>query len=171
MARKHNTKNSPELVTKPDSLGTVLKAAREKMNLSVEEIHNRTMIPVASIVLLEDNQWEALPAPVYVRGFLKLYAREANLDYNAIIGLYPIGQAKVPSLAKNSSIPLLSSLNVGGAKDENKDERESRVSTGLVVFILLILATLAISYFASQKANSSSSSPSASEMANFDVTG
>ncbi len=65
--------------------GRRLAAARQELGLSVSEIAGRTRIPSSSITAIEDDDWIALPAPVYVRGFLRLYAQEVGLDPEAIV--------------------------------------------------------------------------------------
>jgi cytoskeleton protein RodZ len=171
MARKNKNKNYPKPVKQMDTLGTLLKSAREELNFDVESIHSKTKIPVESILHIESELWDLLPSPVYVRGFIKLYAREVNLDYSEIISLYP-GKSEPIERAKHNkttALPALASFSEG--EEKRKEESESRVSTALLVFILLILATLAISYFSSQKDNEAGQSPSAAEAANYDVTG
>jgi len=37
---------------------------------------------------LENGQYEKLPAEVYVRGFLRSYARYLNIDEQALVKLY-----------------------------------------------------------------------------------
>jgi len=174
MAKKHKNKNYPQPVQTKESLGNILKSAREKLNFSIDDIHKKTRITVKNISLMEEENWDLLPAPVYLKGFIKLYAREVGLNYDEIIKLYEPPVQNEVALNKHTTLsPAVATLSsfFDDSKGSNKNESESRVSSALVVFILLILATLAISYFASHKENDTSSSPSASEMTNFDVTG
>ena len=58
-----------------DSIGRYLKRTRETKAMIVEEVSRATRIPVSSIVRIEGDHFDDLPGEVFVRGFLKAYAR------------------------------------------------------------------------------------------------
>jgi cytoskeletal protein RodZ len=60
-----------------------LRQAREEKSISIEEIANQTLIRLAFLYALEKGQFEQLPEPVYVQGFIRRYADAVNLDGNA----------------------------------------------------------------------------------------
>ena len=78
------TKKSVESGT----LGSVLKRMRANKDLSLEEISNATKIQVKYLRWLEEDHYKRLPAPVYVEGFLKSYARYMDEDDKKIIALF-----------------------------------------------------------------------------------
>jgi len=61
---------------------------RAKKNLTLEEISNATKIQVKYLRWLEDDNCKRLPAPVYVEGFLKSYAKFMNEDDKEIVALF-----------------------------------------------------------------------------------
>ncbi len=61
-------------------LGEELRAAREARNLSLSDVSERIHIRSIYLQSLEDENWGAIAAPVYVRGFLRTYARFLGLD-------------------------------------------------------------------------------------------
>ncbi len=61
-------------------LGEDLRAAREARNLTLSDISERIHIRTVYLQNLEDEDWKAIGAPVYVRGFLRTYARFLGLD-------------------------------------------------------------------------------------------
>ena len=63
-----------------EPVGTYLSAAREYSALSVSDLASTTRIPKASIVALESDDYDSLPAPVFVRGFIRCYCREVDAD-------------------------------------------------------------------------------------------
>ena len=67
--------------------GALLRAARESMGCTQEEIASRSRLPLYAVVAIDEEDWDRLPAMVYVRGFLRLYAHEVGLDPNAPIHL------------------------------------------------------------------------------------
>ncbi|TRZ78051.1 helix-turn-helix domain-containing protein [bacterium] len=70
------------------TLGSVLKRMRANKDLTLEEISNATKIQVKYLRWLEEDNCKRLPAPVYVEGFLKSYAKFMNEDYKEIIALF-----------------------------------------------------------------------------------
>ena len=60
--------------------GAALRRAREAQGLSLDDLCRLTKINVKQLVALEEGNLDALPGGVYVRGFLRAYAREVELD-------------------------------------------------------------------------------------------
>jgi cytoskeleton protein RodZ len=57
----------------PGSLGSYLRALRERKNVSLEEIAQATRVGVRQLQALESDDASSLPAPVFVRGFIRAY--------------------------------------------------------------------------------------------------
>jgi hypothetical protein len=66
----------------------LLRAARERASLSIENISRITRIPEHSLRRLEAGEFEDLPADVFVRGFLRSYARCVGLDADDVVRRY-----------------------------------------------------------------------------------
>lgn len=73
------------------SLGQVLRKAREQKGMTLEEVSKLTKLPERNLHLMENDQWEELPAPTYVKGFLRLYAQAVGLQTSALIEQYQKG--------------------------------------------------------------------------------
>lgn len=67
-------------------LGQQLREARQSRGLSIDEVAGGTRIRPAYIRALEEERFGDLPAPVYVRGFLRNYATFLGLDAEELIG-------------------------------------------------------------------------------------
>src|SRR3954453_19100464 len=67
----------PEL---PPTVGERLRAAREKVKLSLEDVAAQTRIPQRHLASIETAEWDSLPAPTYTIGFAKNYAAAVGLD-------------------------------------------------------------------------------------------
>jgi cytoskeleton protein RodZ len=61
-------------------IGQQLETTRRMQNLSIEQVAADTRISARFIQALEDEQFDVLPAPVYVRGFLRSYANYLRMD-------------------------------------------------------------------------------------------
>jgi len=71
-----------------DSVGQVLRQRREAKNMSIEEIARATRVPMSSVERIESDQFDELPGEVFVRGFLKSYAKAVALDPDEILARY-----------------------------------------------------------------------------------
>ncbi len=62
------------------SAGASLAAAREEMNLSVADVARHLKLTPAQVEALEEGAYERLPGRVFVRGFLRNYAKLLGVD-------------------------------------------------------------------------------------------
>ena len=76
------------------SLGERLREAREARGLSPSEVSEKIRIRTVYLIAIEEENWRAIGAPVYVRGFLRTYARFLGLDPEEVVAQF--GEA-VPS--------------------------------------------------------------------------
>ena len=65
-------------------IGATLKEARRRMGMDIKEAEDRTKIRTRYLRALEAEDWEVLPAPAYVRGFLRTYGQILGLDGEAL---------------------------------------------------------------------------------------
>ena len=63
-----------------DSVGAILKAAREEKNLSFDQVSSGTHILSSYIQALEENRFQDLPGEAYCTGFIRMLARYYGLD-------------------------------------------------------------------------------------------
>ena len=78
-------------------LGEMLRKAREAKGLSLEQVEEATKIIRSYLQALEDEEFDRLPAPVYVKGFLKNYASYLGLDPQEVLSLYSASTAPTPA--------------------------------------------------------------------------
>jgi cytoskeletal protein RodZ len=69
-------------------VGQVLREARTERGIELSEVERVTKIRVKFLQAMEEDRWEALPAPAYERGFLSIYARFLGLDEQALLDQY-----------------------------------------------------------------------------------
>jgi flagellar biosynthesis protein FlhG len=60
--------------------GAFLGEIREERGIQLEDISNRAKISIGYLKAIENESFEELPAPVYVRGFVTEYARYLKID-------------------------------------------------------------------------------------------
>ena len=69
-------------------LGERLQAARIQQGLSVEDIASRMHLSVQIVKSIEDNNFDEITAPIFVKGYLRAYARIVSLDEEEMIQQY-----------------------------------------------------------------------------------
>ncbi|MBX7197664.1 MAG: helix-turn-helix domain-containing protein [Sandaracinaceae bacterium] len=116
-----------------ESIGQFLRNEREIRQLSLEELAQTTRIPLRSLQLLEEDRLDSLPGDVFVRGFLKSYAKAVGLGADDVVRRYE--ESSRPSKA-----PATPAREAVGQPDRGR-----RFGLAIALVILLILFTLALS--------------------------
>lgn len=68
--------------------GAMLREARESLGISIGDVSSRTRLSVDQIRAIEEEDLERLPEPVYVRAFLRAYAKAIGIDYEPVVNDY-----------------------------------------------------------------------------------
>jgi cytoskeletal protein RodZ len=114
------------------TIGARLRYERELRGMSLEEVARATRIPFASLERVEADRFDDLPGEVFVRGFLRSYARAIGIEPDEILALY--GSAR--------RVPQVTPVPVNASP-----RRESRrVGVAIAVVLLLVLCTMALSF-------------------------
>jgi hypothetical protein len=71
------TADAPDPLAEP---GAHLRFHRKALGLTLHQIAGETKIGVAILEQIEDEEFDALPAPAFVRGHVHQFARELKLD-------------------------------------------------------------------------------------------
>lgn len=79
---------APPRNTQPRLVGERLAEARAALKLELEDIAERSRIPLRHLQAIEASNYEALPASTYSIGFVKTFARMVGLDGNEIAGAF-----------------------------------------------------------------------------------
>lgn len=67
------------------SAGAVLARAREAKGLSIDDVSRQLKLSPAQLRALEADDHSSLPSPVFVRGFLRSYARMVGADISSLL--------------------------------------------------------------------------------------
>lgn len=79
---------APEITAETEFTGPLLQRVRESRQLELVDIATRTKIGVSQLRAIEAEQWDTLPATVYLRGFLIEYAKCLRLDATQVARSY-----------------------------------------------------------------------------------
>jgi len=85
------------------SLGSILKAARARRGLSLEEAEEQTKVPVKYLQALEEGQYQLLPAEAYNIGFIRCYSEILGLKPGRVIELYKEERSRLRVSGQNGT--------------------------------------------------------------------
>ncbi len=80
-----------------DALGERFRAARAARGLSLSDVAEQIRIRSLYLAAIEEENWNAIGAPVYIRGFLRTYARFLGLDPEEAVAAFNRTQPAAPS--------------------------------------------------------------------------
>jgi cytoskeleton protein RodZ len=108
-----------------ESAGTLLKAERCRQDLSLGDVSRYLKLAVRQVDALERDDYEVFGGPVFVRGFIRNYAKLLRLDPSSVVELAnrkltaggvtsveaaaeasPVSEAPVEHVANQSLLPL-----------------------------------------------------------------
>jgi len=84
-------------------IGETLKKARESLGLTLEQLSEKTAIPVWKLRLIEEGQFDRVDAPFYVRHYIRLCAEQLGLDPDQLIGTEDLTRESAEAKPKKSS--------------------------------------------------------------------
>ena len=95
------------------ALGERFRAAREARGLSLSDVSEQIRIRSVYLAAIEEENWSAIGAPVYIRGFLRTYARFLGLDPEEVVAFFngapqPSIHAKPAGLVESPRVPVTS---------------------------------------------------------------
>lgn len=69
-------------------IGEVLRSTRARLGVDIYTAERQTKIRTKYLQALENEEWDVLPGPTYVKGFLRTYAGYLGLDADALVDEY-----------------------------------------------------------------------------------
>ena len=73
----------------PD-IGATLREARMRARIDISELESETKIRAKYLRALENEEWDLLPGPTYVKSFLREYADALGLDGKLLVAEYKL---------------------------------------------------------------------------------
>lgn len=130
---------------RPVAPGALLREARERQGLSLADVARHLKLSQRQVDAIEKDNFAALPGPVFVRGFMRNYARLVALDAAVLVAAaeatpgFPLPPASATS--QTVSQPVVSST--GNARRDGPRGKRA----WWPVTALLIVAAIALMYF------------------------
>lgn len=111
------------------TVGDILRAAREQQGISVKDVEKATSIRAIYLQAIEDGNYKLLPGEVYVKGFIRNYANFMGLDGQAMVDKYRQSEHPEPLPATNET-----------KKVDRKESKKSRSKLFVAILVILLLA-------------------------------
>lgn len=127
-------KKDPRMAPPLDSSGpgAYLRKAREDANMTVEKVATALLLHTAIVEALEADEYDRLPAPTFVRGYLRGYARVLGLPSRPVLEMYDRQGFEPPALAPE----------VTESKQAHTSDAVVRLATYAVAAMLVLLVGL-----------------------------
>jgi cytoskeletal protein RodZ len=115
----------------PD-IGTTLREARMRQRIDISEIETETKIRAKYLRALENEEWDLLPGPTYVKSFLRTYADALGLDGKLLIEEYKLRHERLSDVELQPIAPL-------GQRDRRRRPRAAIPRGWLVAAVVVAL--------------------------------
>jgi cytoskeletal protein RodZ len=119
------------------TLGEEFRSAREARGLSLSDVAERLHIRSVYLAAIEEEDWKAIGAPVYVRGFMRTYARFLGLDAEAAVDRF------------SSAVPATAAA-VGTSRSDDRprvrERRSDRSGPSVLAIIAVLVAVAVVAY-------------------------
>src|SRR5215211_5051720 len=124
----------------PD-IGATLREARMRQRIDISEIESETKIRAKYLRALENEEWDLLPGPTYVKSFLRTYAEALGLDGKLLIEEYKLRHERLSDVEMQPIRPP-------GARDPR---RRRRRGSGRAIAVMTVVAGILVAlYFLGQ---------------------
>lgn len=125
-------------------IGATLREARMRARIDVSEIEAQTKIRARYLRALENEEWDLLPGPTFIKSFLRTYATALGLDGKALVEEYRVnfehpGEQELQPIShqRRQARP---GGDMGSAPSGAGPSRGYMVTVGLIGLLIVILA-------------------------------
>ncbi len=124
-------------------IGNTLREARIRKALDIKDVEAATKIRSKYLEALEQNDFEVLPGPTFVKGFLRQYAAFLKLDADALVDEYrrshELDREEVPVLTNGGVRQSRSRTIVERNKRKTRRTQRGYALVGTVAVIVVIV--------------------------------
>jgi cytoskeleton protein RodZ len=141
------------------ALGERFRAAREARGLSLSDVSEQIRIRSVYLAAIEEGNWSAIGAPVYVRGFLRTYARFLGLDPEEVVATFNSGSPVSSQPAATVTERLSRSASMAAELPREQGSRGAPLIWAAAVVAVLLVAFVVYNEFTMRRAASNSAAP------------
>jgi cytoskeleton protein RodZ len=123
------------------SLGERFRAAREQRGLTLSDVAEQVRIRSVYLAAIEDENWKAIGAPVYIRGFLRTYARHLGLDAEEAVSEFNAREGGTPQAVGTATPVTKADLRAQGGSLTPFIWVGGIIALALVAFVIYLAVT------------------------------
>lgn len=127
------------------ALGERFRAAREARGLSLSDVAEQIRIRSVYLAAIEEENWETIGAAVYVRGFLRTYARFLGIDPEEAVAEFNAGPRQ-PAAARHVPSTESTAAQRPASPQGAAPQTERRPVSALLVWIASAVAVALIAF-------------------------
>jgi cytoskeletal protein RodZ len=120
-------------------IGTTLREARIRARIDISEVEARTKIRAKYLRAIENEEWDLLPGPVYVKSFLRTYGEFLGLDTRQLVDEFKRRYER-PSDQELRPISVRS-------RERERERRRRRPRLGPIGAVVIVLAGVVVALF------------------------
>jgi len=138
-------------------IGVMLREARMRAHIDISEIETETKIRAKYLRALENEEWDLLPGPTFVKSFLRTYAEVLGLDAKLIVEEFKLRHER-PS---EFDLQPIRATNAGRERRKVPGPVVPRWAVGLLLVIALFIALYALGTRGGNSASTTPTTPAA----------
>jgi cytoskeletal protein RodZ len=135
------------------AIGATLREARMRARIDISEIESETKIRAKYLRALENEEWDLLPGPTYVKSFLRTYADALGLDSRLLVEEYKLRHERLTDVELQPIAPP-------GRRGPAPQRRSRGGIPRAYIVWFLVLAVLAGIYFLGKSSENNSNKAS-----------
>src|SRR5215470_17905143 len=130
-------------------IGSTLREARMRARIDISEVEARTKIRAKYLRAMENEEWDLLPGPVYVKSFLRTYGDFLGVDTRGLVDEYKRRYERPADQDMRPIAPL--------GRERERKRRRSRFGRVAAVVVVLGVVVAALFVVGSLNNNNSTS--------------
>jgi cytoskeleton protein RodZ len=138
----------------PD-IGASLREERMRSRIDITEIEAQTKIRAKYLRALENEEWDLLPGPTYVKTFLRTYADALGLDGRMLVEEYKLRHERLSDVE-------LQPISPRSAREQRARERSGRSRFPRFGLVAIVIVGLVVALYALGRGADDSDSPTGS---------
>ena len=133
-------------------IGTTLREARIRARIDISEVEAKTKIRAKYLRAIENEEWDLLPGPVYVKSFLRTYGDFLGVDSRLLVDEYKRRYERPADSDLRPITPL--------GRERERKRRRPRLGPVAAVLLVLVVVGAALYVLGSNNPTSPTSTSS-----------
>src|SRR4051794_24356512 len=126
----------------PD-IGTTLRETRMRQRIDIVEVEAATKIRAKYLRALENEEWDQLPGPTFVKTFLRTYAEALGLDAKLLVEQYKLRHERLSETELRPIAPP-GSRRAGGGRRGPRGGGGFRIPRWVAIAAILVALVAAL---------------------------